>query len=97
MLEKTQVAEEVPKELANIQSKFKKHQAFEAELEANSERVDAILAMGRNLIERGECNGSAEAMEDRMASIKEQWQVGQNNLQLRAQKFCTFKLDVALI
>ena len=76
MLEKTQLAEEHPgQELANIQSKFKKHQAFEAELKANSERVDAILAMGRNLIQRGECNGSAEAVEDRMTSISEQWQL----------------------
>ena len=76
MLEKTQLAEEHPgQELANIQSKFKKHQAFEAELKANSERVDAILGMGRNLVERGECNGSVEAVENRMTSISEQWTV----------------------
>ena len=76
MLEKMQLAEEENyKDLANIQSKFKKHQAFEAELKANSERVDAILAMGRNLIQRGECNGSVEAVENRMTSISEQWQV----------------------
>ena len=76
MLEKMQLAEEENyKDLANIQSKYKKHQAFEAELETNSERVQGVLAMGQNLIKRGECAGSEEAVETRLQSIKEQWEI----------------------
>jgi spectrin alpha len=37
---------------ANIQSKHQKHQAFEAELAANSDRIQSVIAMGQNLIDR---------------------------------------------
>merc|ERR1719443_2286741 len=53
MLEKLQLAqEENYKDQANIQSKHQKHQAFEAELAANADRIQSVLAMGQNLIDR---------------------------------------------
>jgi len=76
MLEKLQVAqEEVGKDPANIQSKHQKHQAFEAELAANSDRVQSVLAMGQNLIDRRKCSGSEEAVQNRLESIHEQWEI----------------------
>ena len=51
MLEKLQLAEEETyKDPANIQSKHQKHQAFEAELGANADRIQSVLAMGQNLV-----------------------------------------------
>ena len=56
--EKLQLAtEESYRDPANIQSKHQKHQAFEAELAANAERIQAVLAMGNNLIEGRQCAG----------------------------------------
>jgi len=76
MLEKLQLAqEENYKDPANIQSKHQKHQAFEAELAANADRIQMVLAMGQNLIDRKKCSGSEEAVQDRLQKISEQWQL----------------------
>merc|ERR1712079_734412 len=76
MLEKLQLAEEETKpDAANIQSKHQKHQAFEAELAANAERIQSVLSMGQNLIERKKCAGSEDAVHQRIESISEQWEV----------------------
>ena len=76
MLEKLQLAEEETKpDAANIQSKHQKHLTFEAELAANAERIQAVLAMGQNLIERKKCAGSETAVQQRIESISEQWEV----------------------
>lgn len=48
---------------ANIQSKHQKHQAFEAELAANADRIQSVLAMGQNLIDKHQCAGSEEAVQ----------------------------------
>ena len=73
--EKLQFAtEESYKDPANIQSKHQKHQAFEAELAANADRIQAVLAMGHNLIEKRQCAGSEEAVEARLDSIAHQWE-----------------------
>lgn len=75
MLEKLQLAEEESyKDPANIQSKHQKHQAFEAELAANSERIQSVLSMGQNLIERRKCTGSEEAVQQRLEMISVQWE-----------------------
>lgn len=74
MGEKLQLAlDESYKDPANIQSKHQKHVAFESELAANAERVDSVLTMGRNLIEKNKCAGSEPAVENRLLSITEQW------------------------
>jgi len=76
MLEKLQLAqEENYKDPANIQSKHQKHQAFEAELAANADRIQSVLAMGQNLIDRKKCSGSEEAVQNRLESIHEQWEL----------------------
>ncbi|XP_041973839.1 spectrin alpha chain isoform X3 [Aricia agestis] len=73
--EKLQLAtEENYKDPANIQSKHQKHQAFEAELAANAERIQSVLAMGGNLVSRGQCSGSEDAVQARLASIADQWE-----------------------
>ena len=47
--EKLQIAmDESYKDPSNIQNKHQKHQAFEAELAANSERLQALLATGQS-------------------------------------------------
>ncbi|EEB17271.1 Spectrin alpha chain, putative [Pediculus humanus corporis] len=73
--EKLQLAtEESYKDPANIQSKHQKHQAFEAELAANADRIQSVLAMGTNLIDKHQCAGSEDAVQARIASITEQWE-----------------------
>jgi len=74
--EKLQVAtEESFKDPANIQSKHQKHQAFEAELAANADRIQAVLAMGQNLIDKHQCAGSEEPVHHRLESLASQWEV----------------------
>ncbi|CAG2061265.1 unnamed protein product [Timema podura] len=89
--EKLQLAtEESYKDPANIQSKHQKHQAFEAELAANADRIQSVLAMGQNLIDKRQCAGSDESVQNlidkrqcagsdeavqaRLASIADQWE-----------------------
>ena len=73
--EKLQLAtEESYRDPANIQSKHQKHQAFEAELAANADRIQSVLAMGQNLIDKRQCAGSEEAVQRRLASIADQWE-----------------------
>ncbi|CAG9856863.1 unnamed protein product [Phyllotreta striolata] len=73
--EKLQLAtEESYKDPANIQSKHQKHQAFEAELAANADRIQAVLANGANLINKHQCAGSEEAVQKRLESIADQWE-----------------------
>jgi len=75
MAEKLQLAtEESYRDPANIQSKHQKHQAFEAELAANADRIQAVLAMGQNLIDKHQCAGSEEAVQSRLVSIADQWE-----------------------
>lgn len=54
------------KDPANIQSKHQKHQAFEAELAANADRIQSVLGMGQNLIDKHQCAGSEEAVQVRI-------------------------------
>ncbi|XP_059483573.1 spectrin alpha chain isoform X3 [Neocloeon triangulifer] len=73
--EKLQLAtEESYRDPANIQSKHQKHQAFEAELAANAERIQAVLSMGNNLIDSHQCAGSEEPVKARLNSIADQWE-----------------------
>merc|ERR1719507_2301480 len=74
MQEKRQIAEE-DQSMDNIQSKHQKHQAFEAELQANADRVSAVTAMGQNLMDRKKCAGSEDAVQNRLKSISEQWEI----------------------
>uniref|UniRef100_A0A8C9WNN3 Spectrin alpha chain, non-erythrocytic 1 n=1 Tax=Scleropages formosus TaxID=113540 RepID=A0A8C9WNN3_SCLFO len=62
--EKLQTAtDESYKDPTNIQSKHQKHQAFEAELHANADRIRGVIEMGNSLIHRGACAGSEDAVK----------------------------------
>jgi len=62
------------KDPANIQSKHQKHQAFEAELAANADRLQALLSTGQNLIDQRQCAGSEDAVQNRLESLLSQWE-----------------------
>ncbi|XP_066294877.1 spectrin alpha chain, non-erythrocytic 1-like isoform X24 [Branchiostoma lanceolatum] len=73
--EKLQTAtDESYKDPANIQSKHQKHQAFEAELAANADRVQGVIGMGQSLIDQNKCAGSEEAVSARIVSLGDQWE-----------------------
>ncbi|VDP84245.1 unnamed protein product [Schistosoma mattheei] len=57
----------------NIQAKHQKHQAFEAELAANAERLQGILAAGQRLKQKNQCMGQESAVEERIAKLANQW------------------------
>uniref|UniRef100_A0A3B3VVV5 Spectrin alpha, non-erythrocytic 1 n=1 Tax=Poecilia latipinna TaxID=48699 RepID=A0A3B3VVV5_9TELE len=62
--EKLQTAtDESYKDPTNIQSKHQKHQAFEAELHANADRIKGVIDTGNALIQRGACAGSEDAVK----------------------------------
>ncbi|XP_014681189.1 PREDICTED: spectrin alpha chain, non-erythrocytic 1-like [Priapulus caudatus] len=68
------VGDEALKDPTNIQAKHQKHQAFEAEMAANQDRVQALLTVGQNLLEKGKCSGSEDAVQARLMEIAEQWE-----------------------
>jgi spectrin alpha len=73
--EKLQMAmDESYKDPANIQSKHQKHQAFEAELAANSDRLGAVVNMGQKLIDQKKCSGSEGAVEERIMKMAKEWE-----------------------
>ncbi|XP_077865919.1 spectrin alpha chain, non-erythrocytic 1-like [Saccoglossus kowalevskii] len=73
--EKVQMAtDESYKDPSNIQSKFQKHQAFEAEVDANSERVKLVVSAGQRLIDDKQCAGSEEAVQARLVTLTDQWE-----------------------
>uniref|UniRef100_T1GCF3 SH3 domain-containing protein n=1 Tax=Megaselia scalaris TaxID=36166 RepID=T1GCF3_MEGSC len=75
IMEKSQLAtEESYRDPANIQSKHQKHQAFEAELAANADRIQNVLQMGSNLIDKKQCSGSEDAVQKRLTQIADQWE-----------------------
>ncbi|XP_056395740.1 spectrin alpha chain, non-erythrocytic 1 isoform X1 [Hyla sarda] len=80
IIEKLQTAsDESYKDPTNIQlskllSKHQKHQAFEAELHANADRIRGVIDMGNSLIDRGACAGSEDAVKARLAALADQWQ-----------------------
>ena len=46
-----------------IQSKYQKHQAFEAEYDANEDRVGSVVNVGRQLIDAHHWAGSEDAVQ----------------------------------
>lgn len=58
---------------ANIQAKNQRHQALEAELKANEERIKSVLESGRKLIDSKQCGDTENAVMDRLNTIDEQY------------------------
>lgn len=67
-------SEESYKDPSNIQAKHQKHQAFEAELAANSDRISAVLKMGEKLVDDQQCSGSETAVQERIQKLVEEWE-----------------------
>uniref|UniRef100_A0A7N8XDQ8 Spectrin alpha chain, non-erythrocytic 1 n=1 Tax=Mastacembelus armatus TaxID=205130 RepID=A0A7N8XDQ8_9TELE len=88
--EKLQTAtDESYKDPTNIQvciSKHQKHQAFEAELHANADRIRGVIDTGNALIQRGACAGSEDAVKVRLNALDEQWQFLVNKSAEKSQK-----------
>ncbi|KAL7978493.1 hypothetical protein Chor_004310 [Crotalus horridus] len=61
-------------QLSKLLSKHQKHQAFEAELHANADRIRGVIDVGNSLIDRGACAGSEEAVKTRLAALADQWE-----------------------
>lgn len=53
----------------HFQSKHQKHQAFEAELHANAERIRGVIDTGNALIQRGACAGSEDAVKVTISEV----------------------------
>lgn len=62
------------RDATNIQAKNQKHQALEAELKANEERIKAVLESGRKLIESKQCGDTENAVLERLNTIDKQYQ-----------------------
>lgn len=53
----------------HFQSKHQKHQAFEAELHANADRIRGVIDTGNALIQRGACAGSEDAVKVTLSEV----------------------------
>ncbi|XP_076441755.1 spectrin beta chain, non-erythrocytic 5-like [Babylonia areolata] len=71
--EKLQVAlDESYRDPTNLQAKLQKHQAFEAELAANRNRVDAVVEEGSGLVEEG--HYARKDIHKRLEELELSWQ-----------------------
>ncbi|KAF5401772.1 Spectrin alpha chain non-erythrocytic [Paragonimus heterotremus] len=57
----------------NVQAKHQKHQAFEAELAANAERLQSIIGAGQRLIQNDQCKGQEGIVQERIEKLANQW------------------------
>lgn len=73
-------------QLSKLLSKHQKHQAFEAELHANADRIRGVIDTGNALIQRGACAGSEDAVKARLSALGEQWQFLVNKSAEKSQK-----------
>ncbi|XP_029115181.1 spectrin alpha chain, non-erythrocytic 1 isoform X5 [Scleropages formosus] len=73
-------------QLSKLLSKHQKHQAFEAELHANADRIRGVIEMGNSLIHRGACAGSEDAVKVRLSALDDQWQFLVNKSAEKSQK-----------
>ncbi|XP_035225862.1 spectrin beta chain, non-erythrocytic 1-like isoform X1 [Stegodyphus dumicola] len=65
-------SDESYRDLTNLERKLQKHEAFEAELKANAERLDAINKNGESLLTGG--HYAAKKIESLLKQLNEQWQ-----------------------
>lgn len=71
--EKLQIAtDESYRDPTNLQAKLQKHQAFEAEVMANRNRVDAVISEGQGLVD--EDHFQSEDIKKRMEEVEMSWQ-----------------------
>ncbi|KAM7448230.1 hypothetical protein ABFA07_003643 [Porites harrisoni] len=65
-------SEETYRDLSNIQGKVMKHRTFEAEIQANKERLDTICESGNNIAEEKPEN--RPEIEERLEKLNVKWQ-----------------------
>ncbi|XP_054722410.1 spectrin beta chain, non-erythrocytic 5-like [Uloborus diversus] len=65
-------SDESYRDLTNLERKLQKHEAFEAELKANAERLDAINKNGESLLTGG--HYAADKIEVLLKQLNEQWE-----------------------
>lgn len=71
--EKLQIAiDESYRDPTNLQAKLQRHQAFEAEVMANRNRVDAVISEGQGL--KDDDHYEAEDIKKRMEEVEKNWQ-----------------------
>ncbi|XP_065647133.1 spectrin alpha chain, non-erythrocytic 1 isoform X2 [Hydra vulgaris] len=58
---------------SNIQGKLQKHQALEAEVSSNKDRVLSTVSVGNGLIKQNKCKGSEEHIKERLDNIESTW------------------------
>jgi spectrin alpha len=57
----------------NLEGKLQKHNAFEAEIASNEDRIISISQIGKDLIESQQCPDQENEIKDRTNSLEEQW------------------------
>ncbi len=77
-----------------MQGKIQKHQAFEAELDANENRISAISAKGQEMVD-GEHEKSQEIIA-KMDEIKDLWQMLQDKTKEKGSYLVTIYLCICL-
>ncbi|GIY06493.1 hypothetical protein CDAR_514752 [Caerostris darwini] len=65
-------SDESYRDLTNLERKLQKHEAFEAELKANSERLDVINKNGQSLLTGGHYAG--DKIETLLKQVNKQWE-----------------------
>ncbi|TGZ69187.1 hypothetical protein CRM22_003879 [Opisthorchis felineus] len=70
----------------NVQAKHQKHQAFEAELAANAERLQSIIAAGQRLIQNDQCKGQEDIVRERIEKLANQWDHLVNRAKEKSEK-----------
>eukprot|EP00794_Sanderia_malayensis_P015984 gene15984-17594_t len=80
------VLEESFKDPTNIQGKVQKHQAFEAEIAANEDRVMSTINVGKALIENEKCQGNEATVMTKITTIEENWTILIKNCKIKTQK-----------
>ncbi|KAJ8346496.1 hypothetical protein SKAU_G00278970 [Synaphobranchus kaupii] len=83
-------------QLSKLLSKHQKHQAFEAELHANADRIRGVIDTGNTLIQRGACAGSEDAVKVRLGALDEQWQFLNFNTGIKDFDFWLSEVDALL-
>jgi spectrin alpha len=72
--EKMQQTADLGPDVINVQAKHQRHEAFQAELAANAERLQNILAAGTKLKEKGQCQGEEAVVDQRMEALTAAWE-----------------------
>ncbi|XP_033104188.1 spectrin beta chain-like [Anneissia japonica] len=81
----TTVNDETFKDLINLHSKLKKHEALEAELHSNKERLDGLSVLGDRLLRKEKFK--SDVVREKLLSINQKWTELNDLCQERGIKF----------